>query len=86
VVVQSQDGNGNLSKPTPAAFSLTAPPAAGVTFYADPECTGPITLVDLSTPEAAAAFYFKAAQAGPVVLTVSNGILSQSQEETVGGP
>jgi hypothetical protein len=88
VVVQSQDAQGNLSKPGPVTFNLTASGSAapGLTFHADPGCAGPeISTVELSTPEAAGAFYFKARQAGTVTLTVSNGSVSGAQEHTVGG-
>jgi hypothetical protein len=84
VVVQSQDVKGNLSKPTPAAFNLTAQGAvaAGLTFYADPGCVGPsISSVNLSTPEAAAAFYFRAEHRGALTIHVSNGTLSRSQDQ-----
>lgn len=89
VVVQSQDAKGNLSKPTPATFNLTATGAAaqGLTFYTDPVCAGaPTGSVNLSTPEAAATFYFKATQPGTVTFTVSNGSLSGSQDQTISGP
>ncbi len=89
VVVQSQDAKGNLSKPTPANFTLTASGAAapGLTFYTDSACAGsPTGSVDLSTPEAAATFYFKATQPGTVTLSVSNGSLSGSQDQTISGP
>lgn len=89
VVVQSQDSKANLSKPTPVIFNLTASGAAaqGMTFYADPACTGtPTSTVSLSTPEAAATFYFKATQPGTVTLSVSNGSLSGSQDQTMSGP
>jgi len=88
VVVQSQDAKGNLSRPAPATFNLLASGSAapGLTFHADPGCAGPaISTVELSTPEAAAAFYFKATQAGTVTLTVSSGSVSGSQEHTIVG-
>jgi hypothetical protein len=81
VVVQSQDVKGNLSKPTPAVFVLTAAVGAA-TFHADPRCEGPaISTVNLSTPEAAAAFYFNATQGGALRIQVSNGTLSGSQDQ-----
>lgn len=81
VVVQSQDVKGNLSKPTPAVFDLTAVVGAA-TFYADPGCEGPaINTVNLSMPEAAAAFSFKATQGGALRIQVSNGTLSSSQDQ-----
>ncbi|HYH95152.1 right-handed parallel beta-helix repeat-containing protein [Hyalangium sp.] len=89
VVVQSQDVKGNLSKPALAVFDLAASGTAapGLTFHSEPGCGGPsISTVELSTPEAAATFYFKAEEAGAVTLTVSNGLLSGSQAQTVSGP
>ncbi|KFE68407.1 NosD domain-containing protein [Hyalangium minutum] len=86
VLVQSQDAGGNLSTASPAVFSLTASggAASGLTFYADSACAGPmISAVELSTPEAAGAFFFKVAQTGTVALTVSNGSVSGTQEQTV---
>lgn len=88
VLVQSQDAGGNLSRATPVVFSLTASGsgAPGLTFYADSACAGPsISTVELSSPEATGAFFFKAAQAGTVTLTVSNGSVSGTQEQTVVG-
>lgn len=82
VVVQSQDVSGNLSRPAAATFNLTAQgaAAAGLALYADPGCEGPeIDTVNLSTPEAAAAFYFRATQGGALTIQVSNGTLSGSQ-------
>jgi hypothetical protein len=88
VVVQSQDVKGNLTKATSATFNLltSGSAAPGITFHADPECAGPaISTLELSAPEAAGAFYFKATQAGTVTLTVSNGSVSGSQEHTISG-
>lgn len=88
VVVQSQDAQGNLSRAAPTVFNLTASgsAAAGLRFYADSSCAGPeLSAVDLSTFEAAGTFFFKAAQAGTVTLTVSNGSVSGTQEQTVTG-
>jgi hypothetical protein len=85
LVVQSQDARGNLSRPASAMSSLTAQggAASGLAFFADPRCEGPeITMVDLSTPEAAATFYFKAAQGGALTIQVSNGTLSGAQVQT----
>ncbi|MBN1205923.1 MAG: right-handed parallel beta-helix repeat-containing protein [Myxococcaceae bacterium] len=89
VVVQSQDAQGNLSKPAPEEFNLTASgeAASGLTFHADPECAGPaVSTVALSTAQAEAAFYFKAPQPGTVTLTVSNGALSGSQVRILSSP
>jgi hypothetical protein len=89
VVVQGQDAGGNLVKPEPAAFTLMASggAATGLTFHADPACEGAaLGTVELATPEAAGAFYFKAASPGTVTLAVSNGSLSGSQEQTVLAP
>ncbi len=88
VVVQSQDAKGNLVKPAQATFSLAASGAAasGLVFYSDAGCQQPVTTVDLGSSQAEAAFYFKAAQAGTVSLSVSNGSLSGMQERTVAGP
>ncbi|MFL5347787.1 MAG: PKD domain-containing protein [Hyalangium sp.] len=89
VVVQGQDSKGNLSKPTPATFNLTASGAAaqGLAFYTDAACAGTsVNSVALSTPEAAATFYFKATQPGAVTLSASNGSLSGSQAQNISGP
>jgi hypothetical protein len=85
VVVQSQDARGNLSRPGSAMSDLTAQggAASGLAFFADPRCEGPqINSVDLSTPEAAATFYFKAGQEGALTIQVSNGTLSGAQLQT----
>jgi hypothetical protein len=86
VTVQSQDKDGNLV-PSEGTFSLTAsgPAAPGVTFHAEPECTGgAITTVDLSKPQAEAAFYFKSSQPGAVTVEVSNGaLLTASQGQSI---
>lgn len=89
VLVQSEDAKGNLSTSTPVTFDLAASGAAapGLTFYADAACTGPaISTVALSSPEATGTFYFKAAQAGTVTLSVSMGSVTGSQDQTVTGP
>ena len=88
VGVQSQDAKGNLSRAAPAVFNLTASgsSAPGLTFHADPECAGPaISTVELSTTEAQGTFFFKAAQTGAVTVTVSNGTISGSQDQTIVG-
>jgi hypothetical protein len=88
VVVQSQDVKGNLVKPAQPSFTLMASGAAasGLTFYADPACTQPITTVALASAQAEAGFYFKAIETGTASLVVSNGSLSGSQERTIRGP
>lgn len=82
VTVQSQDSAGNLV-PSAGAFSLeaTGPAAAGVTFHADPACTGEaLTTVDLSGPQAEATFYFKSSQPGAASVSVSGGALSTASQ------
>lgn len=86
VVVQSQDAVGNLS-------ALKAPTlvvqGAGVTFYADAACTqalpasGPGAEVRLQAPQQEAVFYFHAAQAGAVTVSVTGDGVSASQAQTV---
>lgn len=78
VIVQSQDANGNLSRPALAEFTLSASGAVGTnpTFYADPACEQEISKLNLSTPEAKAVFYINSFEEGEVTLTLSNGSLS----------
>ncbi|WP_224368601.1 right-handed parallel beta-helix repeat-containing protein [Hyalangium versicolor] len=88
VVVQSQDAKGNLSRPTATTFALTATgaAAAGLTFHTRADCTdSAIGAVELSSAEAASAFYFKVQQVGTVTLSVSNGSQSGTQGATVTG-
>ena len=85
VTVQSQDKDGNLV-PSEGTFTLAAsgPAAPGVTFYRDPGCTtGAITTVDLSKPEAEAAFYFKSSQPGAATVAVSGGSLTTASQAQV---
>jgi hypothetical protein len=86
VTVQSQDSAGNLV-PSAGTFSLAAsgPAAAGVTFHADPGCTGvALTTVDLSGPQAEATFYFKSSQPGEATVSVSgDGSSTASQNQTI---
>ena len=87
VVVQSQDAKGNLVKPAQSTFTLASSGAAssGMVFYSDPGCQQAITTVDLSSSQAEAGFYFRAAQPGTASITVSNGSVSGAQERTIGG-
>jgi hypothetical protein len=85
VTVQSQDKDGNLV-PSEGTFTLAASGAAapGVTFYTDPGCTGgALTTVDLSKPEAEAAFYFKSSQPGAATVAVSGGSLTTASQEQI---
>jgi hypothetical protein len=78
VTVQSQDSAGNLV-PASGTFTLAAsgPAASGLTFHADPGCTGgALSTVDLSNPQAEATFYFKSPTAGTATVSVSGGTLS----------
>ncbi|HYO64951.1 MAG TPA: right-handed parallel beta-helix repeat-containing protein [Archangium sp.] len=82
VTVQSQDKGGNLVR-SAGTFSLTAsgPAAPGVTFHAEPDCSGSaITTVDLSKAQAEAAFYFKSSQPGAVTVEVSGGSLTTASQ------
>jgi len=87
VVVQSQDAKGNLVKAAQSTFTLASTGAAssGMVFYSDPGCQQAITTVELSSSQAEAAFYFRAAQPGTASITVSNGSVSGAQERTIGG-
>lgn len=86
VTVQSQDAAGNLV-PSAGTFQLGASGAAapGVTFHAEPGCTGAaLHSVDLSGAQAEATFYFKSSQPGPVTVAVSGGSLTTaSQARTI---
>jgi hypothetical protein len=78
VTVQSQDSAGNLV-PASGTFNLAAsgPAASGLTFHADPGCSGSaLSTVDLSNPQAEATFYFKSSTVGTATVTVSGGTLS----------
>lgn len=58
--------------------------ALGIQFYADATCTGPsLTTLDLSNPEAAGRFYFRAAVPGNVTLIVWNFMMNQFQAQQV---
>ncbi|MCY1017989.1 right-handed parallel beta-helix repeat-containing protein [Pyxidicoccus sp. MSG2] len=87
LVVQSQDTVGNLS--ALAAPALVAQGTAGVTFYADAACTqalpasGAGAEVRLEAPHQEAVFYFRAAQAGAVTVSVTGDGVSASQAQTV---
>lgn len=86
VIVQSQDVAGNLKGPGAALFTLeaTGAAAAGITFHADPGCTGEaLTTVSLDNPQAETDFYFKASQPGALTVGVSGAGLSGSQDATV---
>jgi hypothetical protein len=77
VTVQSQDSAGNLV-PTSGTFTLAAsgPAASGLSFHADPGCSGSaLSTVDLSNPQAEASFYFKSSTVGTATVSVSGGTL-----------
>ena len=88
VVVQSQDTMGNLSA-LKAPVLVVQSPSTGVTFYADAACTqalpasGEGAEVRLQAPQQEAVFYFRAAQAGAVTVSVTGDGLSASQAQTV---
>ncbi|MFY0562742.1 right-handed parallel beta-helix repeat-containing protein [Archangium lansingense] len=86
VIVQSQDAAGNLV-PSAGMFQLGASgsAASGVTFHADPDCSGAaLTTVSLSNAQAEASFYFKSAQPGAATVAVSGGSLTTaSQAQTI---
>jgi hypothetical protein len=78
VTVQSQDSAGNLV-PASGTFSLeaTGPAASGLTFHADPACTGSaLSTVALSNPQAEVTFYFKSSTVGTATVSVTGGGLS----------
>ncbi len=78
VTVQSQDSAGNLV-PASGTFTLAAsgPAASGLTFHADPACTGSaLSTVALLNPQAEATFYFKSSTVGSATVSVSGGTLS----------
>jgi hypothetical protein len=83
LTVQSQDANGNLV-PTAGTFTLAAT-GSGLTFFADPGCTGgALSTVSLSNTQAEANFYFKATTPGAVTVSVSGeGLSPASQAHTV---
>ncbi|QRK10755.1 right-handed parallel beta-helix repeat-containing protein [Archangium violaceum] len=85
VTVQSQDDHGNLV-PSSGSFTLEAdgPAASGVTFHADPGCSGAaISSVDLSNPQAEAIFYFKSSRPGTVTVRVSGGGLVPASQDQI---
>jgi len=86
VVVQSQDVNGNLSIPLLTSFNITpvGDAAPGIQFFTDASCAGPaVTTLDLSNPQAASRFYFRAVTPGNVTLIVWNFMMFQFQAEQV---
>jgi hypothetical protein len=86
LTVQSQDAKGNLA-PSSGNFNLaaTGPAASGLTFFADPGCTGgALSTVSLSNAQAESNFYFKATTPGAVTVTVTGkGLSPASQAHTV---
>lgn len=89
LTVQSQDAVGNLSALAAPTLVLQAVGTAGVTFFADPACTQPLPVsgmgseLRLAAPHQEAMFYFRAAQAGTVTLSVAGNGVSASQAQTV---
>jgi hypothetical protein len=81
ITVQSQDSAGNLvPSGRTEMFTLTAS-TSGVTFHADPDCTGgALSSVKLSNPQAEATFYFKSSQPGTVKVEVSGGSLTSAAQ------
>ncbi|NMO15288.1 right-handed parallel beta-helix repeat-containing protein [Pyxidicoccus fallax] len=88
LVVQSQDAAGNLSALASSALVVRTE-SAGVTFYADAACTealpasGAGRALTLEASHQEAVFYFRAAQAGAVTVTVAGDGVSASQAQTV---
>jgi hypothetical protein len=89
LTVQSQDTVGNLSALAAPTLVLQAVGTAGVTFFADPACTQALPVsgagseLRLAAPHQEAMFYFRAAQAGTVTLSVAGNGVSASQAQTV---
>jgi hypothetical protein len=69
---------------TPTMVNLSANPPAGFTFYANSNCTGPLTSVTIGVGQGSANFYFKGTTPGTVTLTASStGLTSGTQDETI---
>ncbi len=82
LTVQSQDAQGNLV-PSSGTFTLSAtgPAASGLTFFADPGCTGgALATVSLSNAQAESNFYFKATTPGAVTVSVEGAGLSPASQ------
>jgi hypothetical protein len=83
LTVQSQDANANLVRSS-GTFTLeaTGPAASGLTFFADPGCTGgALSTVSLSNAQAEASFYFKGSVPGAVTVKVSGAGSSPAEQE-----
>jgi hypothetical protein len=83
--VQTQDPFGNVSDVFgDTTVTLSAPPASGVTFYADSGCTMPISSLLIPGSDNAASFYFVGALGPTVELKASAPRLSDAtQTETI---
>ncbi len=86
LILQAQDADGNLSRPSETAFNLTAlgPAAAGIQFFASARCEGPaVTELDIANAQAQGTFSFRAARAGSVSVFVWNADLAGAQSQVV---
>lgn len=93
VTLVTKDASGNLNAPvaTNTTLAVTAPPAAGMTFYSNSNCSSALSgggnLVVLAA-QSSASFYFKATTAGLQAISVSaiSGmalVAPTPQEETI---
>ncbi|MFP2905852.1 right-handed parallel beta-helix repeat-containing protein [Pyxidicoccus sp. 3LFB2] len=88
LAVQSQDAVGNLAGLVSPTLVVRTQPTLGVTFYADAACTVALPSSDagselrLTAPHQEAVFYFRATNAGPMMLLVS-GEMNALQHQTV---
>lgn len=83
--LESRDSFGNpQSVGAATTVTLTAAPAAGLTFFTDATCTSPATSLAMATGVNSATLYFSGTAAGPVQLTASSsGFNSAQQTETI---
>ncbi|RJS21337.1 right-handed parallel beta-helix repeat-containing protein [Corallococcus sp. H22C18031201] len=85
LVVQAQDAVGNLAPlvSDTVSVSATGTAAAGVTFHLKPDCSdAAVTALPLEGTQREAVFYFQAAQAGDLAVTVAGGAVTATQPQT----
>jgi len=82
VTVQVQDASGNAANVSVnTTVTLSAAPAAGMSFYASPSCTGaPLGTLVIGTGTSSGTFYFTTTTAGAITLTASAGSLSPANQ------
>ncbi|MBK7860354.1 MAG: hypothetical protein IPJ65_17430 [Archangiaceae bacterium] len=83
--VEVRDAFGNVSPVSAATpMTLSALPAAGLTFFSDPGCGAATSAVTLSAAASTASFFFRSSALGGVTVTASPaGLAAASQLENI---